>query len=139
MKLYATRLREGDDLKEAIVAFVQANKLANATIVSAVGSLSKAKLRMAGASPEKQDVREYEGVFEIVSLIGTVDKNGNSHLHISILDKDGNVIGGHLKDGSIVHTTVELVVASDDNLIFERKIDEATGFDELSIEELKDE
>lgn len=134
MKLYAKRLHEGEDLKAEIVAFVQANNLKNATVVSAVGSLGKAKLRMAGASPEKQDVREYEGAFEIVSLIGTVDKNGNSHLHISISDQDGNVIGGHLKDSSIVHTTIELVIAADDKLTFERKIDEATGFDELTIQ-----
>ena len=133
MKLYATRLQEGEDLKHAVSKFVQSKRLANAVIVSAVGSLSVANIRMAGATPGRQDVRMYEGAFEIVSLFGTVDKNGQSHLHISISDKDGKTTGGHLKDGCIVHTTVELVIASDKNLEFERLLDSRTGFDELSV------
>lgn len=135
MKLYATRITEGEDLKAAISQFSIDNQLHSGVIVSAVGSLGKARIRMAGAEPHHQDVREYEGIFEIVSLIGTVANAGKPHLHISISDKDGSVVGGHLKDGCIVHTTVELAIASDSALQFTRELDDATGFDELTIRE----
>jgi predicted DNA-binding protein with PD1-like motif len=118
MNLYATRVTEGEDLKEAIVKLARDKQLSSAVVVSAVGSLSVAKLRMAGAQPEKQDVREYTGSFEIVSLTGTIASIGGVHLHISVSDQEGNVVGGHLKEGCVVHTTVELVLAGDNSLKF---------------------
>lgn len=134
--MFATRLKEGEDLKKSICDYVANNNLKSSSIVSAVGSLSKAKIRMAGATPDSEDVRSYEGILEIVSLIGTIDSKGKSHIHISISDKEGRVIGGHLKEGCIVHTTVELVLVSSESILFTREKDEATGFDELNIKEL---
>jgi len=133
MKLHATRLTEGEDLKESITQFVVSRGLSSAVIVSAVGSLSKAQIRMAGAKPGQQDIRQYEGTFEIISLIGTIDFRGSAHLHIAFSDDEGVMTGGHLKEGCIVHTTVELVVASDSELLFTRIHDKTTGFDELSV------
>ncbi len=133
--MIAVRIQEGQDLKKFICEYVANKKLKSACVVSAVGSLSKAQIRMAGASPEKQDTRLYEGSFEIVSLIGTIDADGKSHLHISISDDEGSVVGGHLKDGCIIHTTVELVLIADQGLLFTRELDKTTGFDELVIKE----
>lgn len=135
--MVAMRLKEGEDLKQSICNFVKKNGYTSASVVCAVGSLGKARIRMAGAKPDTQDIREYNGIFEIVSLIGTIDQTGKSHLHISIADPEGKVIGGHLKEGSIVHTTVELTMINDPNLVFTRKVDDITGFDELYIEEKK--
>jgi len=135
MKLYATRLHEGEDLKQAIEAFVGANQLSSATIISAVGSLSKARMRMAGAQPQAQDIRDYDLGYEIVSLIGNLGSD-RTHLHMAISDADGKVWGGHLKEGTIVHTTVELVIASDPTLHFSEAVDAATGFGELQITEV---
>lgn len=137
MQMYAIRLREGEDLRQSIIKFVTDNKLSSATIVTVVGSLSRAVIRMAGAQPDRQDIRTYQGSYEIVSLVGTVTKHGAAHLHISISDTDGKVIGGHLKDGSIVHTTAELVIASDPSLEFDREVDDVTGFDELVVKRNK--
>lgn len=134
--LYAKRLQRGDDLRKAITAFVIEKNLDNASVVTAVGSLSRVVVRMAGAQPDEQDIRTFTGHFEIVSLIGTVDKNGQSHIHISFSDQGGTVVGGHLKDGSIIDTTVELALIADDTLLFKREIDSKTGFEELSVEEL---
>lgn len=133
MKLYATRLKEGEDLKDSIAKFVAHKNLSSAVILSAVGSLSAAKIRMAGAQPNKQDIRAYKGTFEIVSLIGTVSEGGVSHLHIAIADNQGHVFGGHLKEGCIVHTTVELAIGSEPDVLFTRALDSTTGFDELKV------
>jgi len=46
-----------------------------------------------------------KGHFEIVSLVGTLDPDGQHHLHISISDANGNVFGGHVLSDHIVYTT----------------------------------
>jgi predicted DNA-binding protein with PD1-like motif len=132
MKMVATRLREGQDLKQSIEKLVAAMNISAATVISAVGSLSAATLRMAGAEAAAQDVRTLKGPFEVVSLTGNIGP-GRIHLHMSISDKDGHVIGGHVKEGCTVHTTIELVLAVEDTLVFGEETDPQTGFGELSI------
>ena len=111
---------------------VQAMNLSAATVISGVGSLSEARLRMAGAGVEKQDIRTLEGPFEIVSLTGNLGQN-RTHLHMAVSDKEGDVIGGHVKGGCTVDVTVELVLAVEDGLRFVEELDPNTGFGELSI------
>ena len=82
---------------------------------------------------DEKIVKTYEGTFEIVSLTGTVEA-GNSHLHISISDAEGKVFGGHLKMGSIIGITAEVVIGELDGLNFKRVLDENTGFEELVVE-----
>lgn len=135
MQMIAKRLHEGEDLKEAIEDMIGHNKISSATVISAVGSVSTVRLRMAGAKPEKQDIKTYNDGYEIVSLIGNIGQ-GRTHLHMAISDSKGNVFGGHLKEGSIVHTTVELVIAVDENLRFSEEIDSRTGFGELLIQKV---
>lgn len=132
MRMIATRLRAGQDLKQTIERLVQAMNLSAATVISGVGSLSAARLRMAGASADAQDIREYQGPFVVVSLTGNVGPS-RTHLHMAISNREGAVIGGHVKDGCIVHTTLELVLAVEDKLTFSEEIDPQTGFGELRI------
>ena len=42
-------------------------------------------------------------------------------------------MGGHLKEGSIIATTAEIVMCYDENVVFERVLDDETGFEELSV------
>ena len=132
----AFRLKSGQDLKISMSEFVVESGFTSASVVSAVGSLNKINIRMAGAKPDKQEAINVEDYFEVVSLIGTIAQNGESHLHIAVSDKNGKVIGGHLKEGCIVHTTAEIVLITDPSLQFTRTKDESTGFKELNIEEL---
>lgn len=132
MNLFAFRLRKGDLLKESIERVVAERKFSAVTIVSAVGSLSKLRIRMAGAQPDRQDIREFVEPFEVVSLIGNIGQ-GRAHVHIAASNKEGQVVGGHLKEGSIVETTAEIVLAVDTNLVFSEETDETTGFGELVI------
>ena len=123
MRMMALRLREGEDVKDAVETFVRSKNIHAATVISAVGSLRRVRIRMAGAAPDAQDIRDYKGAFEIVSLIGNISNS------------EGEVLGGHVKEGCIAHTTVELVLAVDDALEFQEEIDPATGFGELKIKE----
>ena len=97
-------------------------------VISAVGSLSVAQLRFAGAA----EATTINGELEILSLSGTLSADG-AHLHIAIADSSAAVIGGHLCSGSLVRTTAELVVALLPEWRFSRELDTATGYAELRI------
>ncbi|HTE22150.1 MAG TPA: PPC domain-containing DNA-binding protein [Candidatus Limnocylindria bacterium] len=136
MKLYVTRLQEGQDLLAGIVGFAQAKALTSGVVLSAPGSLSQASIRTAFSRDEEPANRRYAGPLEIVSLIGTVSSDGNPHIHISFSDRNGQVFGGHVSKGCIVDTTVELVLGNDSSLNFTRELDPATGFNELKVSDI---
>ena len=129
MKSYAFRLHPGQDLRVEIDKFVAKNNIKAGIILTCVGNLKKAVLRMAGAKV----IKTYEGSFEIVSLVGTVER-GNGHLHIAISDIEGSTFGGHLKNGSIVGVTAEVIIGEIEDLTFKRAFDKTTGYDELVVE-----
>ena len=126
MKEYAIRLTKGADLKKEISKICLENGFDTVIVLSAVGSINKVKIRLAKAINHL----EVEEDFEIVSLIGTVSK-GKSHLHISLADEIGNVIGGHLSEGTIINTTCELVLGILEEYESKREFDNSTGYDEI--------
>ena len=133
MKTHAKRLKPGTDLKRGLQEIVESEKIQGGVLLSCVGSLEKAVLRMAGAEPENESIKEIEGPLEIVSAIGTLSQDG-MHIHLSVSDKDGRVYGGHIKEGCIVDTTAEVVIGESEKHTFHRRSDEDTGFKELEVE-----
>jgi len=128
MRTIAIRLTKGMDLKEEIEKCAKNNNIQAGCILSAVGCLSKLTLRTAGA----KSVETIEDDFEIVSATGTLSKDG-CHIHISVSDDKLNTFGGHLKNGCIVNTTVELILLDVEEYIFSREMDKDTGYKELVI------
>ena len=128
MRTHALRLRRGDDLRLALERVTRELRLAAGCIVSCVGSLSRARLRLAGS----EEVRELTGPLEIVALVGTLSSDG-PHLHVALADRTGVVFGGHLLKGSLVHTTAEIVLGELGELRFARRRDPDTGWNELEI------
>ncbi len=129
MKAYTFRLKPGEDLFDSIEAFVVENKIEAGCVLSAVGSLTHATLRLANRS----HYNEYDGHFEIVSMTGTVSTNG-SHIHVSISDGDGVTIGGHLVSGCKIYTTAEIVLAVFEDVIYKRELlENDSGYEELVI------
>lgn len=124
------RLKPGQDLFASIEAFVAEQDIQAGIVLSSVGSLTNATLRLAN----RDFHTSYEGFFEIVSLTGTVSTHG-SHLHISISDGDGQTQGGHLVEGSLIYTTAEIVVAEFPQVIYERALCELSGYDELVVQD----
>jgi predicted DNA-binding protein with PD1-like motif len=57
----------------------------------------------------------------------------HQHIHISVSDSNGRVIGGHLLEGCIIDTTAELIVHSYPGFQFSREFDSTTGFTELTV------
>ena len=128
MKVHALRLNPGMDLKVELNSFTKENNLSAGFIISCAGSLNEANLRLA----DENIIRKFEEKFEIVSLVGTLSQDG-LHLHTSLSDKEGKVIGGHLKEGCAINTTAEIIIGEEESLTFNRKIDEVTKFKELII------
>ena len=128
MKVVPLRLRPGVDLRRALDAWMAEKQEQAGCVISGVGSLSMAQLRLAGATEEMA----IHGDLEILSLSGTLSPDG-VHLHIAIADSSGAVIGGHLCAGSLVRTTAELVIGLLPDWRFNRELDPATGYAELAI------
>lgn len=128
MKVYVLRLRPGQDLTKQINKFVIANNIRAGVIVSCVGSLRQASLRLAN----KDDITTYTDKFEIVSLVGTVEPNGG-HLHMALSDGTGKTIGGHVEDGNLIYTTAEIIIGDLTALKFVREHDPDSTYEELII------
>jgi predicted DNA-binding protein with PD1-like motif len=123
MKVVPLRLTPGVDLRLALEAWMGAQQEQAGCVISAVGSLSVAQLRLAGAT----QATAIHGELEIVSLSGTLSPDG-AHLPIAVADSSGTVIGGHLCAGSLVRTTAELVIGLLPEWQFRRELDPATGY-----------
>lgn len=133
MEQLSFRLKSGQLLKEEIVKMAKKSHIQAGVLLSIVGAFKNANLRMAGATPDNQIIKSFEGPLEIVSGTGTISQDG-CHIHISISDKDGKVIGGHLKDGCVVDITAEIVIGIFEDISYKRVLDKDTGFKELEIE-----
>jgi predicted DNA-binding protein with PD1-like motif len=132
MKQITVRLRPGQYLKEEIEKLAAEKNIGAGVLLSIVGGLESAVLRMAGAEPDNQPVKKWNEPFEIVSGTGTISKDG-CHIHVALSDKEGNVIGGHLKDGCIVNSTAEIVIGVFEGVEYRRVFDGETGFKELTV------
>jgi predicted DNA-binding protein with PD1-like motif len=99
-----------------------------AFVISGIGSLRHARLRLAGkAGPDT-----IEGCLEILTLAGTLSGNG-AHLHMSVANAEGRVTGGHVAYGCGVRTTAEVLLVLLPEWSFNRELDLHTGFLELIV------
>ncbi len=137
MRAYAVRLTPGTDLKAELTRLTEAHALRAGCILSCVGSLSQARLRMPGAVGEAEVITSWAEPMEILSLTGTLCPDG-LHVHIGLSRRDGSCVGGHLVQGCVVHTTAELVIGEAPELEFHRPLDPATGYNELSVQPRND-
>lgn len=127
---HAFRLTRGNDLKKEIIAYCQTKNIEAGVIICAVGCIQHLHIRLA----EAKNYIDKKECFEIVSITGTVSKD-DVHIHISVSDNSGKTIGGHLKDGTLVDTTCEVVIYELKDYIFDRAPDSITGYDELVVKQ----
>jgi predicted DNA-binding protein with PD1-like motif len=123
---FALRLRPGQDVLASLRAFAQERGLRAAFVASCAGSARRASVRY--ANQPAASVRE--GHFEIVSLSGTLTRDG-AHLHVAFADSTGATFGGHLMEGTKVYTTAEIVLGELADVTFAREPDSTYGYREL--------
>lgn len=123
---HCVRLRRGEDLLISIKELCGKKEIKCGAVISAVGCISKGKIRDASGVT----IREINEDCEIVSIIGTVSAE-RCHLHISLSKENLSTIGGHLCEGCIINTTCELIIAEFPDIIIDVEDDPETGYDEL--------
>jgi predicted DNA-binding protein with PD1-like motif len=128
MKLLPLKFAPGVDLRRALEDVLAAQGVQAGYVVQAIGSLSRAGLRLAG----QDALTELHGDLEILTLGGSLSPDG-VHLHIALADGEGRVTGGHMGQGCVVRTTAEVLVALLPEYRFSREMDAATGYKELVI------
>ena len=126
MKCHSLRLRRGTDLMKAIRTLCVEKNIAARVVLSAVGCISRGRVRDASGVT----IRDITGHCEIVSLNGTVSRQ-RCHLHIALSREDLSTIGGHLCEGCVINTTCELVIAEIPGTAIDVEFDDETGYDEL--------
>ena len=126
--IHVFRLKPHEDLKKAIADFASANHIKAGVIVTCVGSLEQYNIRFAN----QKDGDRQKGYFEIVSLTGTFNET-SMHLHLSVSNKTGQTIGGHLLENNLIYTTAEIAIAELNDLEFGRETDSTYGYQELKV------
>ncbi len=129
MNVLTFRLQPGQDLLTEIERAVRENRIRAGCILSAVGSLTHAALRLAN----REHPTRFDGPFEIVSATGTVSIHG-CHLHLAVSDGEGRTLGGHLVTGCIIYTTAEVVLAVFPRLTYRREPCPLSGYDGSVVE-----
>lgn len=127
-KIVLERLPHGSDLLEAITDLARENGIEVGTI-SAIGAVQSARIGF-----YDQTVREYREwniveQMEISSCLGNISlKDGEIfvHAHVTLADREGRVIGGHLCTGTIIFAS-ECRIAELRGESLERGYDETTG------------
>ena len=128
-RFHAFRLKPGDNLTQGLRAAYTASASQAMAVVTCVGSLTSVRIRHAN----RPDGTLYRGHYEITSLVGTIDQQGE-HLHLTISDSEGRVFGGHLlPEDSAIYTTAEIVVLALPQLRFTRAPCAESGYDELVV------
>ncbi|MBK6793306.1 MAG: DNA-binding protein [Anaerolineales bacterium] len=129
MKTHTFRLKPQQDLFDSIEEFIKQNNIEAGCVLSSVGSLTHATLRLAN----RGYYNDYDGHFEIVSMTGTVSIHG-SHIHVAISDGDGVTIGGHLVSGCKIYTTAEIILLELEDVVYKRELFENdSGYEELVV------
>ena len=80
--------------------------------VTAIGAVGEATLGCFDTNEKKYYAKDYKGIYEIASLMGTVSVQHDKpylHIHAVLADKEGACFGGHLSR-AVVSATCELVV-----------------------------
>ncbi len=121
------RLDKGLDLAEQITNLASTAGIETAAF-TAIGALSRAEL-----SYYNQEKKEYQNFrvdhpVELVSCLGDIsirDSRPFVHVHASLADSKGNMVGGHLIRGEVFAAELYLIDLSGEKLV--REHDPETG------------
>jgi predicted DNA-binding protein with PD1-like motif len=128
VKAHPIRLLPGVDLRRELERLVSENVVNVGFIVAGIGSLAEVAIRFALADR----ATTFSGPHEILTLSGSLSRDG-AHLHVTVADGSGQVIGGHLGYGNRVGTTAELLLLETPDWPLGRELDGATGYPELVV------
>jgi predicted DNA-binding protein with PD1-like motif len=122
------KLSHGGDLLEEITDICRKENIRLGRI-EALGAVQRARLGFYDQQTHEYHFQDIDQPLEITKLVGNVSlKDGNPfvHAHITLTDKKGNAMGGHLAPGTLVFAC-EIILEVLDGPILERGFDRMTG------------
>lgn len=131
-RVFTLRLDAGDYLLESVEAFIQAEGIVNAAVVSAIGTLDYCVMHMVmttGYPPVEYFAKWNDQPLELSSVSGLI-ANGKPHLHMVVSD-DNQAYSGHLEPGCRVLYLCEMVIAELNGFSFQREKNER-GINQLT-------
>lgn len=123
----ALRLDVGDEILKAVKEVCEKEDIKLAS-VTGLGAVSKAVVGLYRVSEQEYVRNVFEQDMELVSLIGNISQKDGEvylHLHASLADEKGRVVGGHLNE-AVISVTGEIWIDPVDGCIG-RRVDEKTG------------
>ena len=123
-ELIIIRFNPGEKFLEGLKQIIAEEGIKGGIVLSGVGSLSTARFHqsVAGYPPNlltrHQEYIEMNGSFELASLQGII-ADGEPHLHMTFGEKD-TTMTGHVEDGCIVLTLLELAILRADGIPMQR-------------------
>ena len=123
------RLEKGEEIVSQLEEIFNKEGI-NAGFFLGLGAVSEAKLGHYSLATKEYREKVFDRPLEIASLKGTITREG-IHPHVCLSDKDMEVYGGHLAEGTVSATCEVVVVPMSGNL--KRYHDEEIGLDLLNI------
>ncbi|NLO91882.1 MAG: DNA-binding protein [Elusimicrobia bacterium] len=127
-RTYIFKLNKGDDLLNELQEFCRDNQI-KCGIIKGIGAVSCATLGFFDQKKKKYNKVKHDRAFEILSLLGNIslmEEKPMVHLHASMCDDQGGLVGGHLMGGTTVFAC-EIFVQELVGAPKMRKLDKVTG------------
>lgn len=124
---YILRIDRGEEIVKAIHDLCQKEQI-GLGFLSGIGAVDYARLGLYSLEKRRYLVNEFKGEYEITSLIGNITAQEGApyiHMHMTISDETGAVVGGHLSEARVA-VTCEIVISLLKGTI-EREMDPGIG------------
>lgn len=132
--LHVFRFDPGESFPGDLLALLERHGVRGG-LVSAIGAFERATLAYFDAAERRYVELPVEEQVEVVSLAGNVasleDGRPFAHLHVALSRRDGSVVAGHLREGT-VRPTLEVVVQATERPL-RRVVDPETGLGRLDL------
>ncbi|KPU62897.1 DNA-binding protein [Thermococcus sp. EP1] len=102
-RAFLFRVPEGKELLSFINEFAKKHNVLIGT-VSVIGTLRDPKIGYFEEDKKQYKVIELKGTYELISALGNIslkDDEPFAHIHVSLGDKEGKMLGGHLVEGEV--------------------------------------
>ncbi len=125
---FVVRLDRGDEILLSLMRLCREEGIRLAS-VTGLGAVDTVHLGVFDTEKKQYYSREYQGLYEIASLMGSItQKGGDPYLHLHMVignPHTGECHGGHLSRG-VISATGELIITEIPGTV-ERREDEAIG------------
>lgn len=133
-KKYIVCIPRGGKIVSSLQEICEKEDIKTASITG-IGAVNEVTFAFLNLKTMERDEKTFEGLHEIVSLVGNVSILNNKpflHLHLAVSGSDFNVIGGHLIEGTI-YTTSEIVIDVADGTVEKKPNPSLAGFPTLDL------